>query len=153
MEIEISVAQQADASEIRALQQRAFLSEAKRYNNLEIEPLRQTLEEIMKDFNTHTFLKAIHEDRIVGSVKLRTIGSKCWIGRLIVDPLVQRTGIGTKLLKKLEEITPDVIEYFLYTGSESDGNIIFYKKLGYLLDGNSMDDNGIKLVGLSKNRA
>jgi GNAT superfamily N-acetyltransferase len=150
MKIEISIAQQADALEILSLQQRAFQSEAKRYNNFEIEPLKQTIEEITKDFTVYTFLKAVYKNKIVGSIKLRKIENKCWVGRLIVEPILQRKGIGTKLLKKSEDIMPDVIEYFLCTGSESDDNIIFYKKSGYNFNGNNIEEKGIKLIGMSK---
>jgi ribosomal protein S18 acetylase RimI-like enzyme len=150
MKIEISVAQQEDALEILSLQQRAFQSEAKRYNNFEIEPLKQTVEEIMKDFSNYTFLKAIYRNNIIGSVKLRKIENKCWVGRLIVEPVLQRRGIGTQLLRKSESIMSDVIEYFLYTGSESEDNINFYKKSGYNFNGKHIEEKGIKLVGMSK---
>jgi GNAT superfamily N-acetyltransferase len=150
MEIEISIAQQADALEILSLQQRAFQSEAKRYNNFEIEPLKQTIEDILKDFNDYIFLKAILRNKIVGSVKLRKIENKCWIGRLIVEPVLQRKGIGTEILEKLESIIADVNEYFLYTGNESKDNINFYRKSGYNFNGKYIEEKGIKLVGMSK---
>jgi predicted N-acetyltransferase YhbS len=150
MKIKISIAQISDASEILSLQQRAFQSEAKRYNNFEIEPLKQTLEEIQKDFNDYVFLKAVYNNRIVGSVKLRKTENRCWIGRLIVEPDFQRQGIGTQLLKKSETIFPDVFEYFLCTGGGSEDNINFYRKSGYTLNGKDIEDKGIKLVGMSK---
>jgi predicted N-acetyltransferase YhbS len=153
MKIEISVAQQADALEILSLQQRAFQSEAKRYNNFKIEPLKQTVDEIKKDFSNYTFLKAVYRNNIIGSVKLRKIENKCWVGRLIVEPVLQRKGIGTQLLRKSESIMADVIEYFLYTGSESEDNINFYRKSGYNSNGKYIEEKGIKLIGMSKPNA
>jgi predicted N-acetyltransferase YhbS len=150
MKIEISLALPSDAPAILSLQHRAFQSEAKRYNNFEIEPLKQTLEEIKKDFNDYIFLNAVYKNRIVGSVKLRKVENKCWVGRLIVEPVLRRKGIGTKLLMESENIVPDVVEYFLCTGSESEDNINFYRKSGYIPNGNDTEDKGIKLIGMSK---
>jgi ribosomal protein S18 acetylase RimI-like enzyme len=150
MKPEISIAQLSDAAEILSLQKRAFQSEALRYNNFEIAPLKQTIDEVRNDFSDHVFLKATYDIKIVGSVKLKKTENKCYVGRLIVEPELQKKGIGTQLLRAAEKIVPDVVEYFLYTGSESHDNIGFYRKLGYNLDGNYIEEKGLKLVGLSK---
>jgi GNAT superfamily N-acetyltransferase len=149
-EIEIRIAQVADATEILALQKRAFMSEAKRYNNYEIAPLRQTIDEIENDFSGYTFLVAATGDKIAGSVKARVSGGKCWVGRLIVEPALQRRGIGTMLLKAVEEMMPEVDEYFLCTGGDSDDNICFYKGAGYKENGYSVEEHGVRLIGMSK---
>jgi GNAT superfamily N-acetyltransferase len=149
-EIEILPAQKSDASEILSLQKRAFQSEAKRYDNYEIAPLKQTLDEIVNDFIAYTFLKAMSGEKIVGAVKFRKIENKCWIGRVIVEPALQRKGIGTILLEKIEAIVPDAAEYFLFTGSDSPDNIAFYKKSGYVFNGSIVEENGVKLMGMSK---
>jgi GNAT superfamily N-acetyltransferase len=153
LKIEILPAQQPDAPEILSLQKRAFQSEAKRYDNFEIAPLKQTLEEIINDFNDYSFLKAISGEKIVGAVKFRKIENKCWVGRVIVEPGLQRKGIGTILLEKLENVVSDVAEYFLYTGSDSPDNIAFYKKSGYSPNGCYVEENGVKLIGMSKLKA
>jgi ribosomal protein S18 acetylase RimI-like enzyme len=152
MIIDIAIAQAADASEILDLQKRAFQSEARRYGNFEIAPLRQTLEEMEIDFTSHTFIKAIRNGKIAGSVKTRTVDGRCWVGRLIVDPVLQRKGIGTKLLNAVEMIVPDAKEYFLYTGSESRENILFYQKAGYAVNGQIVEDSGVRLIGMSKEK-
>lgn len=149
MEIEILVAKKTDAAEILALQKRAFQSEAQRYNNFEIAPLKQTLDEIEKDFHDNAFLKARRRGKIVGAVKTKLAENKCWVGRLVVEPAFQRQGIGAKLLLAVERIMPDAAEYFLCTGSQSTDNIQFYEKAGYRFNGQEFEENGVKLVGMS----
>ena len=51
----------ADAAEILDLQKRAFAIEAELYQNQNIPPLTQTLEQIRAEFNDHLFLKACLE--------------------------------------------------------------------------------------------
>ena len=46
-----------DAVEILDLQKIAYVSEAEIYNDYAIQPLTQTIEEIIEEFNKRTFLK------------------------------------------------------------------------------------------------
>ena len=96
----------ADAAEILDLQKRAFAIEAELYQNQNIPPLTQTLEEIRAEFNDHLFLKACLEGRIVGSVRARMDGGDCLIGRLCVDPALHHQGIGTQLMAAIEAACP-----------------------------------------------
>lgn len=120
-----------DAPEILKLQHQAFQSEAALYNNYNIDPLKQTLTSIEADFEDHTFLKAVHNNKIIGSIKLKAENNTCWVGRLIVSPEYQRQGLGRKLLLKAEEIFPGIETYILFTGSKSTQNIRLYESVGY----------------------
>ncbi len=122
----------SDASELLSLQKLAYQSEAVIYNNYTIPPLTQTLEEVEDKFMDHIFLKAVEDDRIVGSVRGNVLDSdSVYIGRLIVHPDYQNQGIGTKLLKTIEARYPDFNRFELITGHKSEENIRFYQKRGY----------------------
>lgn len=120
-----------DAAEILALQKLAYLSEAQIYNDWNIPPLLQTIEEIRDEFKTHIFLKAVSEHSIIGSVRARIMGNTCHIGRLIVHPEWQNRGIGTRLMTEIEVIYQAVPRFELFTGLHSDKNLYLYRKLGY----------------------
>lgn len=94
----------------------AFLDEAKLYNDYQIAPLLQSLEEIQGDYQDHLFLKAIHRGQIIGSVKVRGQDSTVWLGRLMVSPEFQNKGIGRKLLLEAEAQYAKAKEIILYTG-------------------------------------
>ncbi len=105
-----------DLLEILDLQYLAYQSEAKLYDNPNIPPLTQTLEDIKTEFERGIFLKAIDEEgHIVGSVRAHSDSGTLYIGKLIVRPDLHGQGIGTKLLKEMERICPHK-RYELYTG-------------------------------------
>ncbi|HSD56589.1 MAG TPA: GNAT family N-acetyltransferase [Methanotrichaceae archaeon] len=130
-QIEISQATLEDAVEILALQKLAYQSEARIYNDWTIPPLLQTAKEIKDEFNTHVFLKAVIEHSIIGSVRASMMGTTCHIGRLIVHPMWQNLGIGTRLVTEIEIMHRDTARFELFTGSQSAGNLHLYHKLGY----------------------
>jgi ribosomal protein S18 acetylase RimI-like enzyme len=130
-QIEIFQATPDNATEILALQKLAYRAEAQIYNDWNIPPLLQTIEEIRDEFKIHMFLKAVSGHSIVGSVRARIVGNTCHIGRLIVHPEWQNGGIGTRLLTEIEIIYRAVSRFELFTGSQSVINLHLYHKLGY----------------------
>ena len=58
----IEKAQKDDLKEILELQYLAYQSEAKLFGNMDIPPLKQTLEEVYDEFNKGVILKAIDEN-------------------------------------------------------------------------------------------
>jgi ribosomal protein S18 acetylase RimI-like enzyme len=130
MNYEISKAQIIDADEILKIQKWAYQIEAKRYNNYDIPPLKQTLEELRSQFKDYIILKAVSNDKIIGTVRAHEKDGTCYIGRLAVHPNLQNQGIGTALMKEIEKYyTP--LRYELFVGSKSDNNIHLYQRLGY----------------------
>ncbi len=129
MRIELAVVE--DAGAILTLQKLAYQSEAAIYDDYQIPPLTQTLDELRWEFTTHVFLKALDDGNIIGSVRARRRGDTCAIGRLIVHPDFQNRGVGTELMQSVERHFPDAVRYELFTGDKSEKNIALYGKLGY----------------------
>jgi phage replication-related protein YjqB (UPF0714/DUF867 family) len=127
----IEKAKVSDAEEILALQKLAYRSEAEIYNDFNIPPLVQTSEEIKKDFENQFFLKAVEDEKIIGSVRAQVKGEICHVGRLIVHPNFQNRGIGNKLMNEIERVFNTCKRFELFTGSKSERNLYLYQKLGY----------------------
>jgi ribosomal protein S18 acetylase RimI-like enzyme len=121
----------SDAEEILALQKLAYRSEAEIYHDFNIPPMVQTLEEIKKDFETQVYLKGVLAGRIIGSVRAYAKEGTCYIGRLIVRPDFQNQGLGTKLMKEIEDTFKASLRFELFTGDQSEKNLYLYQKLGY----------------------
>ena len=130
--VEITKASFADLKTILVLQKQAFLSEADIYNDFDISPpLLQTLEELTKEFSESIILKAVLGDFIVGSVRGFQVDKTVFIKRLIVNPNYQNQGIGTKLMKSIEDSFKNNKRYELFSGHKSKRNLHLYQKIGY----------------------
>ncbi len=148
--ITIIRATEEDLNTILELQKLAYKSEAKIYYDYTITPLLQTLEEVENQFRDHVFLKAVLDDRIIGSVRATEKDGTCHIGRLIVHPERQNKGIGKSLMNEIEKIFSSAGRYELFTGSLSYKNISFYKKLGYKIFKFEKTSDIFELVYLEK---
>jgi ribosomal protein S18 acetylase RimI-like enzyme len=131
LKVAIELAMKSDLEAILALQKLAYRSEAERYNDFDLPPLHQTLDEIRADFARMAFFKATFGERIVGSVRGYVKVGTCYIGRLIVHPDVQGQGIGTRLVQTLEQHFNAAQRFELFTGHKSEPALHLYHKLGY----------------------
>jgi ribosomal protein S18 acetylase RimI-like enzyme len=127
----ISTAQPADAGELLTLQRAAYLAEGVLYG-VTIPPLTETLDELRAAVCAVTVLKAVAGCRIVGAVRGRVVDGTCEIGRLAVAPDLQGHGIGTSLVRAIEDRFPGVRRYELFTGNRSEANLRLYRRLGYV---------------------
>ena len=127
----IKKAQKEDLEKILELQYLAYQSEAKLFGNMDIPPLKQTIEELYNEFQKGTILKALDDiGVIIGSVRAYQENGTVYIGKLMVHPKMQRKGIGTKLLLEIEREYPNQ-RYELFTSTKSISNIRLYERLGY----------------------
>jgi len=129
-----------DLEEILNLQKLVYISEAELYDDYSIEPLKQTIDGIRKEYEKGIILKALHNDfNIIGSIRAYKVNDTVFIQKLIVHPDFQNKGIGKSLLEFIEKYFIDIdskidsnIEFRLFTGYKSSKNIYLYKKLGYI---------------------
>lgn len=149
-EIQIEGASIHDAEEILELQKAAFLGQAQIYNNFRLPPLVQTIESIKLEFSSKTFLKAILGNQIIASVKFKSSGDVVHIDRLIVHPAFQNQGVGTYLMRSLEDSFPNGVVFQLFTGEKSSRNVHLYTKLGFQVIRKETTDQGIVLVHMEK---
>jgi Predicted acetyltransferase len=127
----IERANSSNLEEILKLQYLAYQSEAKLLNNFMIQPLTQTLEELVHEFQNGIIYKAENdEQKIIGSVRGTVKSGTLLIGKLIVHPNFQGMGIGTKLLKYIEEEHKELRKE-LYTSDKSIRNLNLYEHNGY----------------------
>ncbi|MGN0153827.1 MAG: GNAT family N-acetyltransferase [Lachnospiraceae bacterium] len=127
----IEKAEREDLQEILALQYLAYQSEAKLFNNRNIPPLKQTLQDVCNEYQKGIILKALDEEgKIIGSVRGCLEDGTVHIGKLMVHPQEQGKGIGTKLLLRIEKEFPGY-RYELFTSTKSKRNIELYERLGY----------------------
>ena len=148
----IKIATIDDLSVILALQKRAFYAEAERIGDTNIPPMTQTLSSITDDFNNGVILKAIQDNKIVGSVRGYVAEGTLYIGKVIVDPLYQRRGIGSALLRAVEAMYPKY-RYELFTGDRNAESLNLYLNNGYVEYKRERYSDTLNFIYLEKNCA
>ncbi len=140
--VRIVKADRKDLEEILRLQYLAYQSEAALFGNMDIPPLKQTLDEVAGEFEQGLILKMTDEDgSIIGSVRAEETDGTVYIGKLMVHPDHRRKGYGKKLLAEIERCFPDK-RYELFTSTRSKDNIRLYQENGYKeFDRKAVDDD------------
>lgn len=148
----IKKAEEIDLQEILDLQYLAYQSEARLFNDPNIPPLKQTLEEVLSEYQNGIILKAVNENNvIIGSVRGHSENGTAYIGKLMVNPKKQGQGIGSKLLLEIEKQYPNQ-RYELFTSSRSEKNIALYERLGYKIFSEKQITDELKFVYLEKKK-
>lgn len=142
-----------DLENILLLQKRAYESEAKLYDDYNIPPMTQTIDELVKEAANSIILKAEINEKIVGSIRAEEDEGIAYIKRLVVDPDYQGKGIGTTLLLEIEKYVPSVSILELFTGIKSYKNIKLYEKHGYLEHRRQRATDRITFVYFRKDRS
>lgn len=150
--IDINEATESDAEKIFEIQKLAFHGQGVLYNDFTLPPLVQTLEELVRDFRTYAFLKALSDGKIVGSVRGRCESDTCRISRLIVHPGYQNRGIGKKLMRAIESKFSSMSRYELFTGDKSEKNLAMYGMLGYREFARKPQSANVTLICLEKRK-
>jgi ribosomal protein S18 acetylase RimI-like enzyme len=148
----IETAGREDAEAILQIQRLAYQSEAVLYQDWNLPPLTESLQELLAEFDRQLFLKATCGEprHIVGAVRARLQDGTCFIGRLIVHPDFQRQGIGGMLMRQVEQRFPQARRFELFTGHRSDRNLSFYRHLGYVPFREQQLSDRVTLIFLEK---
>lgn len=124
-----------DAGEILTLQRACWVQEAQDNGTLDIPALHESLDDVrawLAEWDTWVVRRA---GRLVGAVRGRVEGGDRWdIGRIMVAPDLQGSGLGRILLEHIQAVAPaEVTSYVLFTGAASVRNQRMYKKAGFRL--------------------
>lgn len=122
----------SDLPDILELQKIAFRPIANLLGDNEIQPMVQTYDELLQEFNDGIILKYVQDHQIVGSVRAYIDNENvCHVGKLIVHPDCQNKGIGKALMIEIEKKFITCSKYQLFTGEITPNTLYLYTKLGY----------------------
>ncbi|MCR5462645.1 MAG: GNAT family N-acetyltransferase [bacterium] len=138
-----------DLKEILDLQHYAYITEANRFNNMNIEPLTETLDDLKKEYEKGIVLKMVIDNKIIGSVRGYTENNTLHINKLMVHQSYRGNGYGKELIKAIEELYQNK-RYELFTSTRSIENINMYQELGYKIFKYKKIDDELEFVYLEK---
>lgn len=143
-----------DAGEILTLQRAAYVTEAQLYDDVRLPALTQSLEDLAAELDGCIAFKAVVGRRVVGAVRAHQDGGTLHVGRLTVAPDQQGRGIGSDLLRHVEQTAPpEVLRFALFTGHLSLQNLRLYERHGYRETHREELHPGVTLVHLAKPRS
>lgn len=149
LDMKILKAEASDLEAILNLQYLAYQSEAALFNNKDIPPMKETLEELTQEFNNGIILKMVENDVIIGSVRAYEKRRTAYIGKLMVHPDYRNRGYGSMLLRAIEKFYFDC-RLELFTSTRSEANIRLYESLGYRIFKKQKIDEELTFVYLAK---
>lgn len=124
----------ADVAEIVVLQRCCWVQEAIANETLSIPALHETQSDVSEWVESWSVVGVRLGERLVAAVRARLDGTDWEAGRLMVAPDLAGLGIGSSLLRLIEELAPVTADRFtLFTGSRSVRNIRTYQRAGYAL--------------------
>lgn len=139
-----------DLQEILQLQYLSYQSEAALFGSKDIPPLKQTLDEVIDEYNNGVILKMVNdENTIIGSVRAKEANGTTYIGKLMVHPNYRHNGYGTRLIKEIEDYFPNK-RYELFTSTRSKDNIHLYQRLGYIIFDSKAINDELQFVYMEK---
>ena len=124
-------AEKSDAPEILGLQKTAGQCEAEIYNNENLPALQQMLGELQSDFDRLTFIKAVINGKIIGSVRGHVSGDTAYVNGIVVHPYYQHHEIGRHLVEEIEKAFPNAKRFESFTGRPNERGLHLLDKLGY----------------------
>jgi GNAT superfamily N-acetyltransferase len=122
---------------VLTLQRAAYVTEAQTHADVTMPPLVQSLDELTAELTAQRVLAlGLRENgRLVAAVRVHIDGEAAELGRLVVAPDRQGHGLGSRLLRQIEDQLPRRVRLLrLFTGEYSLANQRLYARHGYVED-------------------
>jgi predicted GNAT family N-acyltransferase len=96
-----------------------------------------------------THLVAINHDRVIGTLRILDRRPAAKVGRVAVRATARRSGIGARLMQRAAAIAADrgFTEIIVHAQIAVVG---FYRRLGYVAEGEEFEDAGIPHIAMRK---
>lgn len=126
----LSKVKESNLEELRQIKVRAFIEEFKRYGFTPEEMI--SLQWHTKMMKTSLYYTVMYEGFLVGGINVfKNDHGEGYLCSLFIDRKWQSKGLGSKVIKAIEELHCDVVTWNLETPSMSLQNQHFYEKCGY----------------------
>lgn len=136
------------AREIINIQKKSYVIEAELINNCNIPPLKETYKDLMNSKEEFWVCKI--NNKICGVISFEIIMDVLDIFKLFVSPDYINQGIGSLLLKNIEEKFININHIKVQTGLKNKPAINFYKKNNFEVIGIEKKENDLEIIFFRK---
>ena len=146
--VPLDLADEATLDRLVQLQRASYAVEADLIGAPTLPPMRETPEQLAA--SGETFLGALRDGALVGTVSFKRCGATVDIHRLAVDPAAFRGGIATALLDALEARHADATHWTVGTGAGNEPALALYARRGFRVTEERIVPGGIRWVRLGR---
>lgn len=137
-----------DAEVIREVLNQAFYKDYIKYGYCPA--YNQSIERVQKGIENSIPFKILVDEQTVGYMRVLYEGQgRYWLACLCIIPAYENKGVGKVAMKLLEKQFPNAKCWGLDTPVDNERNVYFYKKCGFKIIKEYMDEN-VKLVVFNK---
>jgi len=113
-------AEKADIPFMLALLKMAAQGDARLHGDDSFPVLQQTPEELAEKFDQETWLKAVVNGKVIGTISASSSGDTATVNGPAVHPIFQNRGIGRRLLKELEATLSWAKEFVIRVANKNE---------------------------------
>ena len=148
---EVFLSDEVIASQLQAVLQAGYASEAAIIAHPDFPPLRESLADLRR--SSDQFLVFRKGGKVVGVVSFFCDAGCIRTTRLVVHPDYHRQGIASALLAELERRFESATSFAVSTAKDNLPAIRLYEQFGYVPNSTTHSAEGILLVHLTKRRS
>lgn len=132
MEIKIQRTNINEAEVLLDIQREAFKEDLEKYQDYDTSPATESIEKLIRKINNSFHYTVFLDNTIIGGIEVRKLSeTQFYLNRIYLSPTYHNQGIGTKLMKFVENEFSQALEWTLSTPYMNYRNHYFYENFGY----------------------
>ena len=131
--VQIKKANKSEWKELLELQKKVFMSLYKKYEDNETTPVFESKEHFKERFDSGDYYKILYGKKLIGGVNVKLIEpGKMKLHIINILEEYKNKKIGQEVIKRLELMYPEIVEWSVITIFNEKRNCHFYEKVGYV---------------------
>ncbi|KOP69667.1 hypothetical protein AMS59_22340 [Lysinibacillus sp. FJAT-14745] len=140
-----------EAPILLAIQKEAFEDDLRKYEDHDTSPVNEPIERLLRKIELFIHYTVWHNNEIIGGIDVRDLkDNKYRLNRIFISKNYQNKGLGSEIMKLVEEEFPSAVEWVLDTPHLNIRNHHFYEKIGYKKSGQHQINEKLILIDYTK---
>ncbi|MFF2176328.1 GNAT family N-acetyltransferase [Lysinibacillus sp. NPDC058147] len=151
MNIVIKRTNEIEAPILLEIQKEAFEDDLRKYEDHDTSPVNEPVERLLRKIELFKHYTIWHNNEIIGGIDVRDLkDNKYRLNRIFISKKYQNKGLGSQIMKLVEEEFPSAVEWVLDTPHLNIRNHHFYEKMGYKKIGQHQINEKLILIDYTK---